>query len=98
MSAYIISDIEIHDAESFERYKKLSPPSVAKYGGRFLVRGGALERQEGDWAPKRLAVLEFPDMLAARNWINSADYAEAKRVRHASATSSIVLVDGGPPV
>lgn len=97
MPAYIISDIEIRDAEAFEQYKQLSPPSVAKYGGRFVIRGGAMERIEGEWAPRRIAMLEFPDMETARRWVDSPEYAEARKVRQASATSSLILVDGAAP-
>ena len=37
------------DPRLFEEYKKLSPPTVAQYGGRFLARGGHTETAEGDW-------------------------------------------------
>ena len=94
MTAYVISDIEVTDPAEFEEYKRLSPPSVAQYGGRFLARGGDLEILEGDWSPKRLAILEFPDACAAKAWIESAAYAPARKVRHGSAKSALVVVAG----
>lgn len=47
MVAYVINDMEITDPAAFKGYKKMSPPTVAKYGGRFLSRGGASEKLEG---------------------------------------------------
>ncbi|AWT55014.1 DUF1330 domain-containing protein [Mycolicibacterium smegmatis] len=96
MPAYVISDIEIVDPAAFEEYKTLSPPSVVEYGGRFLARGGDLEILEGDWVPKRLAILEFPDVNAARAWLESVEYAPARKVRQGAAKTGLVLVSGVP--
>src|SRR5688500_9082374 len=82
MAAYIVIDIDVHDPDTYERYKQLAPPSIAQYGGRYIVRGGAVEPLEGDWQPKRFVVLEFPDTDKARAWWSSPEYAEAKALRH----------------
>jgi uncharacterized protein (DUF1330 family) len=66
MAAYVINDMEITDPAVFEDYKKMSPATVAKYGGRFLSRGGATEKLEGSWLPKRIVILEFPSMRRPR--------------------------------
>jgi uncharacterized protein (DUF1330 family) len=97
MPAYVIVQIEIHDAETYERYRALVPPSIAAYGGRFVVRGGPVTTLEGDWRPARLVVLEFPSADVARAWWASPEYAEAKALRLASATSEMVLVEGVAP-
>jgi uncharacterized protein (DUF1330 family) len=94
MPAYVIIDIEVHDPGTFEEYKKKGPPSIAAYDGKYLVRGGSVETLDGTWAPKRVVVLEFPTMARAREWYNSEMYAEAIRLRHASATSQFILVEG----
>ena len=49
MSAYVVVDIDVHDPEGYEGYKKRSGDAVAKYGGRYLVRGGRTETLEGEW-------------------------------------------------
>ena len=97
MPAYVINDMEVTDPVTFEQYRQLSPATVAKYGGRFLVRGGTVEPQEGDWAPKRLVVLEFPSIELARAWIDSPEYAPARRLRQISAVSRLLIVEGLPP-
>ena len=56
MPAYVINDMVVTDPEMFERYKQLSPPTVAQYGGRFLARGGQIENLEGDWSPRRVVI------------------------------------------
>lgn len=94
MSAYILVQIAVKDPEAYERYKALAPPSIAAYGGRYIVRGGAVDPLEGSWVPSRLVVLEFPDAVRARAWWESAEYAEAKALRHRAAASEMILVDG----
>jgi uncharacterized protein (DUF1330 family) len=59
-----------------------------------MVRGGTAERLEGDWTPKRVVVLEFPTVGRAKEWWASEDYGPAKAMRHASATSHMIVVEG----
>ncbi len=97
MVAYVINDMEVTDPPLLEEYKKLSPTTVAQYGGRFLARGGALEVIEGAWQPKRLVILEFPSLAQAKAWVNSPEYAPARRIRQQASRSNLVVVDGVPP-
>lgn len=97
MVAYVINDMEVTDPALLEEYKKLSPATVAQYGGRFLARGGAMEVLEGAWQPKRLVILEFPSLAQAKAWVNSTEYAPARRIRQQASRSNLVVVDGVPP-
>jgi uncharacterized protein (DUF1330 family) len=97
MVAYLINDMEVEDPELLEEYKKLSPATVAQYGGRFLARGGRLEVIEGTWQPKRLVILEFPSIEQAQAWVNSPEYAPARRLRQQASRSNIIVVEGAPP-
>jgi len=94
MSAYVIVDVEIHNHEDYEEYKKLTPASIAAYDGSFKVRGGATEVLEGDWNPGRIVVLEFPNVERAKQWWSSSEYALAKSIRQRSAKTKMILVDG----
>ncbi|HLX28283.1 MAG TPA: DUF1330 domain-containing protein [Casimicrobiaceae bacterium] len=94
MVAYVINDMEVTDPQRLEEYKKLSPATVAQYGGRFLARGGHCETLEGTWSPRRLVILEFPSAEQAKAWIESPEYAAAKRQRQKASRSNIVLVEG----
>jgi len=94
MAAYVIAEVDVQDAALFEEYRKLVPPTIAKHGGKYIVRGGATETKEGGWTPKRLVVLEFPTMDQARRWYHSPDYAPALAMRLKAAKSRVLLVEG----
>jgi uncharacterized protein (DUF1330 family) len=92
--AYIVVETDIHDPEQYELYKQASPGAVAAGGGRFIARGGELAVLEGDWHPKRLVLLEFPDLEAAKRFYGSPEYQEAKRMREGAARLNMVAVAG----
>ena len=94
MAAYILVQIEVQDPATYENYKKLVPPSIAAYGGRFIVRGGKTETLEGTWSPARLVVVEFPSVEQAKKWWSSAEYAEAKALRQRAAKTELIVVEG----
>ena len=68
MAAYVIAEIEITDPEGYKAYTQVVPATIAAYGGRFIVRGGAAEVLEGEWPSLRRVVLEFPSVEAAKAW------------------------------
>jgi uncharacterized protein (DUF1330 family) len=94
MPAYLIAQITVRDAATYERYKELAPPSIALYGGRYVVRGGATQTLEGSWRPTRVVILEFPSVERARAWWDSPEYATAKALRQSCAETEMLLVDG----
>jgi uncharacterized protein (DUF1330 family) len=81
-------------AVAYEEYRKRVPAIVAQYGGKYLVRGGAVESKEGGWNPKRLVVLEFASLEQARKWYHSPEYAPVLALRLKAARSKMVLVEG----
>jgi uncharacterized protein (DUF1330 family) len=96
MPAYVIAEVEVSDAETYRIYQAPTKASVLRHGGRFMVRGGTTEALEGE-PPKRIVVLEFPDLAAARRWYDSPDYGEARELRWRSATTRLFIVEGSPP-
>lgn len=94
MPAYVIVQIVVNDPVRYDRYKEMTPGSIAAYGGRFVVRGAPVETLEGTWKPARFVVLEFPDAATARAWWASPEYAEAKALRQATASTEMILVEG----
>ena len=94
MPAYVIVETNVSDLEQYERYKEAAPPSIAAYGGRYLVRGGELAVFEGDWDPTRIVVLEFPDLETAKRWFASEEYGEARKLREGAARLNVVAVEG----
>jgi uncharacterized protein (DUF1330 family) len=94
MPAYLIADTYIKDAATYDEYKKQVAPIIARYGGRFLVRGGKLEVLEGTWRPERLVVIEFPSMEALKSWYASPEYAPVLAMRQPAADDHLVAVEG----
>jgi uncharacterized protein (DUF1330 family) len=94
MAAYVIADIEVNDAVGYEAYKKDVGASLDKYGGRFVVRGGAVKPFEGGWQPSRIVVIEFPDMARLEAWYNSPEYKPLLDLRLAATTGRLIGVEG----
>ena len=94
MPAYMILDIDVTDPEGYTAYRERSGATSEPFGGRFLVRGGDPQTFEGDWAPSRIVVLEFPSAERARAWYESPEYQEILPLRQANATSRAILVEG----
>lgn len=94
MAAYVISEIEPRDPVLFERYRALAPATIAKHGGRYLVRGGASEVIEGGPPAKMIVVLVFPSMTQAKGWYDSADYAEARGISKEALRRRLIFVEG----
>jgi uncharacterized protein (DUF1330 family) len=92
MSAYVLVDVNVYDPETFEAYRALGVPTIAAYGGRVLARSDDVVILEGEWKPKRVVVLEFEDLEAARRWHGSPQYQRARQLRlEAAQTHSIAL-------
>jgi uncharacterized protein (DUF1330 family) len=98
MPAYVISELEVRDAARIETYRTLAAKSIAQYGGRYLVRGGAASIAEGGPPPKNIIVVEFPSMERLREWYASTEYAEALKVRQTALDRRLIFVAGVPPV
>jgi len=94
MPGYVVLSVEVLDAERYKEYAQMGPPTVTRYGGRYLVRGGPVELRSGSWEPKRLVILEFPSVEQARTWWDSPEYAPARTLREACAVSDVVIVEG----
>ena len=94
MAAYVIADMTVTNPDVYAEYRRQVLATVTKHGGRFVVRGGAVEVVEGDWRPGRVVVLEFADMAAARAWYHSADYAPLAKLRQSASTGSLIMVEG----
>jgi uncharacterized protein (DUF1330 family) len=94
MAAYVVVRVEVTDPERFKRYQQLATASVEKFGGKFVVRGGALVVLEGQWDAPRMVVLEFPSLERATEWYRSPDYREAIEARRGAAKLHLVALEG----
>ncbi len=94
MPAYLIVKISVDDPAGLKAYQEAAPPIIAKYQGKFIVRGGATETLEGPEDKRRTVVLEFPGMTEARAYYHSPEYTEARKLREGIGTFEVMIVDG----
>jgi len=94
MAAYVIAEVTVTDPQRFEDYRQMVPATVAQFGGKFVVRGGAMEKLEGNWEPKRLVIIEFESAERAKQWWASEEYREAKALRQRTAQTNLLVIQG----
>ena len=94
MSAYVVLDISVHDPEGYEDYKQLAARAIDAYGGKYLARGGRAETLEDGWQPNRIVILEFDSVDRAKQWYNSPEYRDGRALRHKTATTQAIIVEG----
>jgi uncharacterized protein (DUF1330 family) len=94
MSAYVIAEVTVADPAAYEPYRALAEKSIARSGGRFIVRGGGAALLEGEGAPQRVVVIEFADAASARRWYDSEDYQKAAKIRQKASSGRLILVEG----
>jgi uncharacterized protein (DUF1330 family) len=96
MSAYLIAHLTVTDPDALEAYRAAVPEVISRFGGRYLVRGGAVETLEGGWRVPRIVIIAFDSMAQAKRFYESPDYQAILPLRLAAATGDVVLVEGVP--
>jgi uncharacterized protein (DUF1330 family) len=94
MKAYLVLDFSIRDLQGFLPYVSAIPAFIEKHGGRYIVRGVEPTVMEGDWAPERMVILEFPSRENAKAFLDDPDAQALFAVRHSTTDSKLVLVEG----
>lgn len=92
MPAYVVAMMSVQDAETYRKYTDRTPPTVKKYGGRFLTRGEPVSTMEGEPYAGRMVLLEFPSKQNVEAWYKDPDYQQAMEFRHASSTMHMLLL------
>lgn len=90
---YIIARVTVTDPDAFAAYVAATNPVVEQYGGRPLVRGGAVAALEGE-SRGRNTVIEFDSFEGAQAYFNSPEYQAAKALRAGAALIDIIAVEG----
>ncbi len=94
MPAYVVSMMSIQDPDIYKKYTDRTPPIVARYGGKFLARGGDITTIEGEAYKDRMVILEFPSKQSVLDWMADPEYQDARTFRHASSEAKILLIEG----
>jgi uncharacterized protein (DUF1330 family) len=85
--------VDVRDPELYQQYVKANAVAFAKYGARFLVRGGKHVVTRGT-APERNVVIEFRDYETALAWHDSPEYREVAKLRDAASEANILIIEG----
>jgi uncharacterized protein (DUF1330 family) len=94
VKGYVIAIVDVANAEGYAVYSKQVPATIAKYGGRYLVRGGKTEIREGEWPGPRTVILEFPSLARALEWYDSPEYKPLRPIRQANSTARFAFLEG----
>lgn len=94
MSAYILANVKVTNAEQYEDYRRLSTLAMKEHGAEVLVRGGKTTVLEGDWTPECVVLLKFPTPEGAQAFYDSPEYGAAREAREGVAVMRMVLIQG----
>jgi uncharacterized protein (DUF1330 family) len=94
MPAYLIANLTVHDPARFAEYREKVAPMIAAFGGRYLVRGGAVAEVEGKPGLDRVVIVEYADMASLRRFYDSPEYAPLIALRQSASTGDVALVEG----
>ena len=94
MAAYIIAQIEVHDREEYKKYQVAFNKASEPYGVKVLVATDDVAILEGEWPKMRTVVMEYSSIQTAREWYKSKQYQNIIDIRHQSAKTNMILVDG----
>ncbi|MGD2184620.1 MAG: DUF1330 domain-containing protein [Desulfobacterales bacterium] len=94
MAAYLIARVSVTDWDKYNDYIKVTPGIIAKFGGRFIVRGGETVTLEGPEEKWRIVVIEFPDLEKAKEFYYSPEYTDAKKIREGAALAQFIAISG----
>jgi uncharacterized protein (DUF1330 family) len=95
MKGYCVFDnVQVHDFEKLETYKKQAAPLVEKFGGKYIILGGQFKVVEGSTRPTFLVMIEFPSYEKANQWYYSDEYRELKNLRLSAVDSNAFIIEG----
>ena len=94
MAAYMIARVKVTDPQRYRKYVESTLPTIEKFQGRFLARGGRTVTFEGPEETRRIVILEFPSLERAQQWYASEDYQTVKKLRAGAAEGDFLAVEG----
>lgn len=94
MPSYLLIRVTVTDPERYRQYMAVTPGILAQYGGRFIARGGKSVTLEGSEETRRLALVEFPSLEAAKAFYASSEYQAAKALRDGACEAEFIALDG----
>ena len=99
MAHYVVWDAEITNRQGLEPYVAAVSDTIAKHGGRYLVRGASANPKliEGGPEPKVIVILEFPDAASLDRWYKSPEYQKILPHRLQNSKGRLFTLEGMKP-
>ncbi len=95
MTAYMIAWVDVTDLDAWKNYAANAGPTVEKFGGKYIVRGGDLTGLENfEDEGKRVVIIQFPDVETAEKWYHSDEYTAVRKLRDTAGHARFMIVDG----
>ncbi|PKN35047.1 MAG: DUF1330 domain-containing protein [Deltaproteobacteria bacterium HGW-Deltaproteobacteria-19] len=94
MAAYVVVQVEVTDWDRFREYLKETPIVSARYGGKYIARGGESVVLEGEEPLRRVVIIEFPSLQKAKEWYHSKEYQQTKKLREGAAKGLLIAIEG----
>jgi len=94
MLGYAIFNINITNPENYKEYIEKVVKVTKKFGGKYIVRGGATTKIEGTFPYPRTVVIQFPSYQKALDWYNSDEYKPIREIRFKNAKSIAIIIEG----
>jgi uncharacterized protein (DUF1330 family) len=94
MAAYVIFDARPLDPDAMKQSGERAFDTLIPYGGKVIARTNNVDVREGDWKPKRILIIEFPTVEAAKSWYESPGYQEILPIRLKASADNMVIVEG----
>ena len=91
---YLLLKVSVLDPNLFKTYPVLSESIIAKYGGKYIFRGGKFDEIEGKWPEQRNVLVEFESVSRAKEFYNSEEYQEALKIRQTSTKTDLIIIEG----
>lgn len=91
---YVVGEINVTDPDAYKQYLKAVTPVVAHFGGKYLVRAGAIIPVEGEAPTGRVVIIEFSTLATAKAFEASPQYLEIAPLRQKASRSRLYLVEG----
>lgn len=90
---YWVGRVDVSNADAYKNYVAANGVAFAKFGGRFLVRGGGFEAVCGS-SRARNVVIEFPSYDQALACWNSPEYQAARAKQEGGAEIDLIVIEG----
>ena len=91
--AYLVIEVDVTNADLYKQYLAKNAPLTARFGGRFIARGGKIDAFAGE-PPKRAVIAMFDSLDKAQAFRDSSEYKESIPLRDQASKYRAYIIEG----